>query len=761
MQPSVLPDSSRSLYRDLLVQAETSSSILLSRVLEQARQSMRADVQRKLGSLERDHLELAIKMLDLQAAQLCERFPKALAQALRQHAAPDTRVGVISAQGLRLDQLELMDELQVQERVEVTRALQHVLLIAEGSLAELNTYVSALLGLSRVNAERNPLRPVAYVSALQSLMLELSLPPLVRMAWFLHASSPLGESLSKAYHDWATKLQGQGVQAVSFSLVRTPGKQLDDKRQGVQRKDREVWSPQHRQRVLTLARLRRLVAGELEAVPNKNNSKEVFARQFEREFESPQDCIVPETSFESTVPAAFEALQEMQQVDKVVQRMTQRPGALLAQAETSPVTQSAREQLMAQARGIAQSLSVEVMALMVDNLVQDVRLLEPLRDIIARLEPALLRLVLVDTRFFSDRKHPARCLLQEISQRGLAFCSVEDPNFNAFLASLQRFVSPLASLDIENAEPFDLALKSLMSLWAEAETDGNLPGQINSVVAVLEYAEERNLLAEKMVVEMHTIADLHRVPQSVVDFLFGPWAQVMACAQLNDRSGDDDPKHYKALVNTLLWSAQPELTRKRIDKLTKLVPRLLSGLREGLRMIDYPSIKTSAFFDVLMKLHQQAFRPASNSERCGLPNSLRGDQDHWVAPAEVKASGFMAMPEDIGTAVGSSNLDDSTSNEVSPNEEKTDVLSLSVGSWVELKANGIWIRSQLSWVSPQRSMYLFTTGQGKTQSMTKRMLQRMLSTEMLRVLSDQSMVDHALDAVVQTAMLNSLDIKFE
>lgn len=74
MQPSVLPDSSRSLYRDLLVQAETSSSILLSRVLEQARQSMRADVQRKLGSLERDHLELAIKMLDLQAAQLCERF---------------------------------------------------------------------------------------------------------------------------------------------------------------------------------------------------------------------------------------------------------------------------------------------------------------------------------------------------------------------------------------------------------------------------------------------------------------------------------------------------------------------------------------------------------------------------------------------------------------------------------------------------------------------------------------------------------------
>ena len=57
-------------------------------------------------------------------------------------------------------------------------------------------------------------------------------------------------------------------------------------------------------------------------------------------------------------------------------------------------------------------------------------------------------------------------------------------------------------------------------------------------------------------------------------------------------------------------------------------------------------------------------------------------------------------------------------------------------------------------------MYLFTSVQGKTQSMTLRMLQRMLTQGLLRVVSDQaSMVDGALDAVVQTAILNSMDIK--
>ncbi|TXT35392.1 MAG: hypothetical protein FD135_4948, partial [Comamonadaceae bacterium] len=351
MPPPVLPGSSRSLYLDLLAQAEASSSVMLSRVLVQARQSMRDDTQRMRGLLERDHLELGIKLLDLHAPQLCERYPKALEQAFKHHAVPDARVGVVSSQGLRLDQLELMDELQVQERVEMTRALQHVLLIAEGTLAELNTYVSSLLGLDRVVAERNPLRPVAYVSALQSLMLELSLPSLVRMAWVQHISSPLGEALRTAYLEWATKLQEQGVQAAVYSVVRNPDVSFDDKRQRSPRQGREVWSPQHRQRVLTLARLRRLVAGELEAVPANSKPKDVFARQFEREFESPQDRTVHDTSFESTVPAAFEALQEMQQVDQVVQRMTQRPGAMLAQTDPPPVNQSVREQLMSRARG--------------------------------------------------------------------------------------------------------------------------------------------------------------------------------------------------------------------------------------------------------------------------------------------------------------------------------------------------------------------------------------------------------------------------
>jgi hypothetical protein len=83
--------------------------------------------------------------------------------------------------------------------------------------------------------------------------------------------------------------------------------------------------------------------------------------------------------------------------------------------------------------------------------------------------------------------------------------------------------------------------------------------------------------------------------------------------------------------------------------------------------------------------------------------------------------------------------------------------TLTVGAWVEIAIKGVWQRSQLSWISPQRTMYLFTGAQGQTQSMTRPSLENLIITNALRLVSDHSMVDGALDEVVHTAMLNSLD----
>ena len=767
------------MYQALLEQAASAGAVMLSRALADARRSIREDTQRMRGTLERDNLELCVKMLDIHGPELAERYPRALSDVFNKNAADTSTLGVQATESLHLEQLELMDETQLQERVEMARALQYVLQKADAALTELNTYVCTLLGLDHVMHERNPLRPDCYLGALQNLMTGMSVPPWVRTLWLQHLSKSLGAALASAYEQWSIQLRDQGVRPAGFYVVRTvetaPVQRAaaDDGRTG-----REVWSPQYRQTMLTLERLRGLMLNE--HFEPTDNPKEAFARQFEREFERGAEAVNPpeshllDSGFPATVPAAFEALQEMQQVDAVVQRMAQRPVFLtrLPGADTTPL--SARDELMHKVRGMNQMLSLEVVALMVDNLVQDSRLLQPVRQVIAQLESALLRLVLVDPRFFSNREHPARRLLQGISDRGLAFGSTNDPGFDAFLMSLQRHVSALSSSLIDGPQPFEQVLDCLLHDWALATDQDAIASQVDNAVTALSLAEERNLLAARMTVELRAIPDMLAVPVDMTDFLCGPWAQVMASAQLADSTHLDDPGQYKQLVNMLLWSAQPELTRKDVGKLTQMVPKLLSRLREGLHLIDYPSVKTSAFFDVLMKLHQQAFKPASrviqDRPASGLASTLLGNQDHWVAPAEAKASGFLAFPEDVGqdrslpAIAPMSGVDDAKHATVDGVDDASgsavQPLLLSVGVWVELQTKGAWQRTQLSWISPHRTMYLFTSVQGKTQSMTLRMLQRMLRQGLLRVVSDQaSMVDGALDAVVQTAILNSMDIK--
>jgi hypothetical protein len=748
------------MYQSLLEQACGSAAVMLSQVLAAARLSIREDVQRMRGMLERDHLELSIKLLDLHAPRLSERFPAVLSGVFRRSVGPEAKLGVLSGQALRLEQLELMDEAQVQERVELARVLQHVLARAEGALTELNTYVCALAGLHHVSPERNPLRPDSYVAALQQIMTELMLPTLVRTVWLQHLSAPLGDALSAAYLEWSAQLQGQRVQGVGFSVIRTP-EVASATAGGLQRRgERAIWTPQYRQTVLTLDRLRHLMAGDLDA--QSDHPKEAFVRQFAREFEAAsnhqasQTGSLPDTDFAATVPAALDALQEMQQIETVVQRMQQRPAVPAGRADANTQAMLVRAELTQKATAMSQVLSLEVVSLMVDNLVKDSRLLPPVRTIIERLEPALLRLVMIDPRFFIDRQHPARRLLQEIAQRGLAFGALDDADFNAFLLSLQRHVSPLAVLHIDGAQPFEAALDRLLQDWDDPAARATMASQIDSAVAVLGYAEQRNMLAGKMASRLLSIPEIRKVPVAVLDFLSGPWTQVMAEAELKDHSGSDDPGQYKALVNELLWSAQPELTRKDVARLTRLVSRLLSKLRDGLGLIAYPSIKTSAFFDVLMKLHQQAFRPAVKETppaHEGLAASLLTNDDLWLVPAEAKASGFMAFPDEVRPPATAA-----------PQQADRPLLpdlmapSLQVGSWVELPDKAGWQRLQLSWISPHNSMYLFTSARGKTQSMTQRMLERLLSQDKLRVVADQtSIIDGALDAVVHTAMLNSID----
>ena len=743
-RPSV---SRQELYRSTLQEAAAGGAVLMGKLVAAARLALQSQEAEVRDLQERDALIESASLLRSCEAILCQGFAQALLQAFANPPGPqatNTRPRV----DLHFDQLELMDDAQVQATVNRARVQQVATLATEIELAELNTLMGSLLGMHSVRAELNPLRPEAFVNALQAVLAQTQAAPRIQWQWLNAMSATLGQELSALYVQVSARLRLAGVVAVSYALAsKGPLGALSGR------------PPGEKQALLTLDRLHGLLSGALVAQQDGQRVDQ-FAAQFSQQFDdSRSPAEGPASDFANTVPAALEALHEMQQVERVVQSLEQRRQAGAAQPGLSQDSVEGQRLLLRRgARDIAQALSLEVVTLMVENMAQDVRLLEPVRQLIRRLEPALLRLALVDQRFFTDKQHPARRLLQELTHRSMAFESLSARGFDDFVQGLQRTLSPLFSAPIESAEVFEQQLGRLQQHWSD-DARPTEKGR-DAAVQALQHAEARNLLAEGIAKGIENHPDAASVPTVVIDFLCGPWAQVLAQVRITQGVGSAADEKFGALIPALLWSAHPELARGNPAQLTRLLPRLLATPREGLDTIHYPGTGTSVFLEALMAIHQKAFHAAQATPapevQTRLPQAAArprpvADGNPWLGPQEALASNFMELPESV-LPLHPQLAPDLLSWEVAASD-----VELPLGTWVELWLKDQWVRTQLTWASPHGTLYLFTGAFGTTQSISRRMRDKMLAQGKLRLISGRPLDEGALDAVAQAAMRNSLD----
>lgn len=766
------------LYQQTLEQTLAGAPELIAQVLEATRLSLRTREDQARTAGEHQALREAGQQLMRLSPVMSQRYPQALRSCIEQDGTHQRR-GTRALSSVQFDDLELMDEGQVNDSVERARAQQILASSVEGPLADLDGLISAAQGLGAVQAASNPLRPEMFLQALQQVLAQMQTSAQVRHEWISHMAQALGTQLRQLYLQCTDQLRRSGVQPVGFAMRQAGGDYAyvppasGGASPGFESAPAQA-SPQAEASLLTLGRLRSLLLGELSpsasaktaptqppTAASHPSTQQAFAERFAREFENPAALPAleaPQTDFAITVPAAFEALQEMKQVEHMVQRLEQ-------QHSDGSNTQYAA--LAQDPKALGQALGMEVVALMLDNLARDGRLLWPVQQFLRTLEPALLQLAVVDPRFFSHKEHPARRLLQEITDRSLAYPHTKAPGFEDFMQTLLHIAESLNSADIRSQTPFAQALEQLQARWAHNEKTRERERQ--RAIAALEQAEQRQQLATDLSREIWLLPQIEKTPGEITRFLLGPWVQVMAHARLNAPDGGpsqhrNDPHRYRETVDALLWSADLQQTRANPAQLARLVPKLLAKLREGLACIDYPLAETKTFFDCLMQLHQEAFRPASaqpapapapepdpipeaapTTTRSALELELEQDDHLWIAPAEAKDSGFM---------------DETTLDAIAASAPITGVAQapqLSVGTWVNLFVRGQWERMQLSWIGPHDTLFLFTGAGGRTQSMTLRLLQRLQEQGALQVLTAQNVLDGALDAVARKAMRNSVD----
>lgn len=718
------PTTYPALYRACIKEAAAQGRMLMQRLLVRAGQNLQRRATTAPDEIERRTSLEAARMLMKHEAVLCEAYPQALLAEFAHAIAGDTR----KAATLSFDSLELMGDDQMRENVELARLQQAVGMQVAGELTELNALISSVQGLGSVQAERNPLRPEVYVRSLRTAVQQSPIPSPMRTRWMLALGDALGAELARVYKELSAWMRAQGVKEARYAA--TPAPDMPTARSQDAQEGQES--------ILNLRELRNLLAGEF-----ADTGREAAAR--------PQ--------FSPTMPAAVDALENMEQVDQVVQRMKERQLAdaqALAQGRAPP-------------REPAQVLAQEVVRQMVETIAGDPRLLAPVQECVRQLEPALMRLALDDPRFFSDRKHPARRLIDEFTQRSLAWESPALPGFQAFIEPLRQAVDVLRETRVRGAEPFDFAVKTLEDAWNDVHRHDRHHRE--KAVRALLNAEQRNLLAEKLAKGLRLRPDLQTAPREIAAFVTGPWAHVIAQARLTDTTGSHDPGGYTAILTDLIWSTQPRVVGSQVARLAKLVPSLVEKLRHGLATIDYPSHAVKRFLEYLAEVHRAAMRGAqpagAQAPRMSREelDAMMGEGDRepgsWLAPGEAQESGFMETHPSLAApqVFAATQPGDFSGAKLSQDADEIPDLPLDhlqPGAWVEMMSGDSWQRVQVAWASPHGTLFMFSGPGGQLKSMTRGLLAKMMKSGALRTVSGQALVEGALDAVAEKALRNSM-----
>lgn len=809
---------------------------LLGRCIDQGLEAMMDAERRAVQSATRNELSLAMAELSRARDAWLMAYPNALQKVFRQiqvedaeKAAPEDKEdsgpaplerkgGAAPARDDRnrdfgaLDGLSLVDEATLSRGIESSRLLQVAGSMMEQSLQQLNAYVGALQGFARMQPDRNPLRPEVFVRGLEQLMTDKPLPTLASVSVvYRYLARPLGSELSGLYDTLVAQLQVSGAKPVGFRVIAQP----NAPRSGAAKDNgggtgeggsggggggsgggsgggnfwpADGWDPNSVE--VMEAGLDEFLAHGGSVPGLRQNLGATYYERVEAEIVriaalrgqiSQAPLVVPAASVDASLPPVDRPRPAVQ-----VSSQLREDWGVLADAVEREL---ARAKLLKEATESTQVLGVQAVRGLVSEVVTDERLIGPVREAMVALEPSLMRLAMQSPEFFRDEEHPGRQFMEAVAQRSFKYNDELSPGFQAFMAPVAETVKSLSAQALATQESFQQALQTLEDQWAgqdqqEAEARARM-------VEALQYAEDRQKLADQIAWEISLRPDLAGVPNMVLDFIYGQWSLVMAHARLKSDGSEMDPGGYGAVINDLIWSVKAENTLREPKRLIAMVPPLVRTLHEGLRMLGQHPRESEGFFDALLTLHDPVLRlrlakrrkdgldslpvplegsPAVDSSGMPLESGQvvidsgrmalmahdpyrqgervqpqRGER-LWLGESEQEAAGFEETQPpafDDSSSLDSKSMGDSN-EELDTSSVDALLDGLATGTWVDLCTKQRWVRAQVVFAGERGRVFMMVSEGGQPHTMTRRSCARLVKGRSLRLVPSHEVVGQAL-----------------
>lgn len=396
--------------------------------------------------------------------------------------------------------------------------------------------------------------------------------------------------------------------------------------------------------------------------------------------------------------------------------------------------------------------AINLVAMLFEFILEDRNITPTIRAILARLQLPMVKLALQDQRFFDQKSHPARSLLNALASAAVGFNQESDRFQERLKFKIEEVVSRVCDDFETNLDLFEMLLADFQ-VFQEKESH-----RVALVTQRLQDAEEGKAKTEKARVwvkaTLNKVTEGYRpLPEFVETLLSDAWSKVLFLNVL--KSGFESEEWNEAVftIEQMLWTVAGEHNRSTRPVLLKVIPMVQKKLRKGLNDVSFNPYDSSRLLKELETLQINMLKDASTKD--GTPEELEASKNYLVKnhnPAErlreseeeLSPTETMAAIDQVLTQQSHESDDDSLSEFL----QKID--DFGAGSWFRMTKDDHEIRTKLAAALPKLDKYILVNHAGmKVHECGKVEFARMLRDGRISLIDNGAVFDRALKSVVQ------------
>jgi hypothetical protein len=712
---------------------------------------------------------LVQRLLVSKSSELHHAFVEHLKQAQDQ-SFHEITVGRVQPPPGALDAetLSLVDSISVESNTVVERHASKVAGFADLALRDLNLVVAYVLGRSAVRNSENPLGPNVYVRALLRAAEECELH---KEAWeFLltRYEKPLGEELGQIVRQLLEHFANHGVdvRAIRRSLAVPKGPAATWQPPGVSGggtagewgggTGQQAGSAQRPGRDGSVAAAE---GGPSRAPVAQDEPTQLLGGLLTRlQANARGSRLPPLPSLGAAPPDLLRSIGEIQRTG-FEQFVETGDFAMLPPMQS---ISSMREELTAKSTRTVDKLTIELVGMLFDHVMQDKQVPAEIKARLSRLQFPVLKAALMDAAFFASSAHPARKLIDRIAGTSAGWEPYGDDN-QKYLHEVERVIG-------EILKKFETDLSVFEKVYAEfdrfvSEIDPGDSDPVSRAKKALEAAEKHEILTINTTIQVRRAFERVDLEPYIKEFLLGPWVKVLVAATVRSETQPGFAKAFRDVIHELVWSVQPKASTEDRNKLVKMIPGMVRVLRDGLALINLSERDREQFFGALMESHAMAVKPVDQAtyiKSSLLTSELRakidGMQLSGVFPVTTVPGGIRVSTGLIMRAAQEHHA------EIQMPDPLTDIARLDPvedarvqeeigrwqrGNWFKLWNGMDFVRVKLRWMSPLRTLFLFAGEHDqKAHVLSSDMLKSYLARKYIEPLESVPLTKRAVDAVV-------------